>query len=151
MTMIRWALAAAYAAWLGVWFWAFSFAYSGSFFSYNLATRLPVLLLTLGVVAVPPLSAWWVLRKCSGGTWSKAKAWLVNLGVTALALAAFWTLMVAANLIASAFGRRAFSADDAMGVGIDFMLCVAVVVAFNAAVGAWLLGIYFYGRRRNID
>jgi hypothetical protein len=149
MKIILWVLAAAYAAWLGAWFWAFSFAYGNGFFRYNLATRLPVLLLALGAVAVPPLSAWLVLRKAAGGDWSKAKAWLVNLGVTALPLAAFWALMVAAVQIARAFGRKVFSADDAMGVGIDFMLCAAVVVAFDVVVGVWLLGLHLYGRRRN--
>jgi hypothetical protein len=59
--------------------------------------------------------------------------------------------MTAAILIARAFGRNAFSADDAMGVGIDFMLCAAVVVAFNFAIGAWFLGLHLYGRQRNTD
>ncbi len=149
MNVLRWALALAYLGWLGFWFWAFSFAYSDSFFRYNLATRLPVLLLALGAVAVPPWSAWMVLRKARSGTWSKAAAWAIHLVVTALPLAAFWGLVTAAVLVARAFGRNAFSADDAMGVGIDFMLCAAVVVAFDVAVGAWLLGSHLYGARRS--
>ena len=149
MKLLRWALALAYLAWLAFWFWAFSFAYSDSFFDYNRWTRVPALLLALGAVAVPPLSAWTVLRKTHGGSWSKVTAWTVNLALTGLPLAVFWGLMAAAVLIARAFGRNAFSADDAMGVGIDFMLCAAVVVAFNVAVGAWLLGCHLYGRRRN--
>jgi hypothetical protein len=148
MNFLRWALALAYLGWLGFWFWAFSFAYSDSFFRYNLATRLPVLLLALGAVAVPPWSAWVVLRKAHSGAWSKVAAWASHLVVTALPLALFWGLVTAAVLTARAFGRNAFSADDAMGVGIDFMLCAAVVVAFDVAIGAWLLGSHVYGMHR---
>jgi hypothetical protein len=57
-------------------------------------------------------------------------------------------LVTAAVLVARAFGRNAFSADDAMGVGIDFMLCAAVVVVFDLAIGAWLLGSHLYGMHR---
>ena len=148
MNLLRWALVVAYLGWAGFWFWAFSFAYSDSFFRYNLATRLPVLLLALGAVAVPPWSAWMVLRKARSGTWSKMMAWAVHLMVTTLPLAAFWALTSAAVLIARAFGANAFSADDAMGVGIDFMVCAAVVVAFDIAIGAWLLGSHLYRTHR---
>jgi hypothetical protein len=88
-----------------------------------------------------------VLRKAHRGAWSKVTAWAVHLVVTALPLAAFWGLVSAAVLVARAFGRNAFSADDAMGVGIDFMLCAAVVVAVDVAIGAWLLGSHLYATR----
>ena len=148
MNLLRWGLVVAYLCWAGFWFWAFSFAYSDSFFRYNLATRLPVLLLVLGAVAVPPWSDWMVLRKAHSGAWSRVTAWAVHLTATALPLAVFWGLTAAAVLVARAFGASAFGADDAMGVGIDFMLCAAVVVAFDVAIGAGLLGSHLYRTRR---
>lgn len=87
--MLRPALFVAFLAWMAIWFWAFSFAYSSSFFQYDLGTCLPFLFLSLLAAAVPPLSSYWVLARTIRIKSSATRAGLLNLVISALPLLLF--------------------------------------------------------------
>ncbi len=120
--------------WMAGWFWAFSFAYSDRFFRYNLGSRLPFLLPALLAVALPPLSGWAVLRRFFRRTLSALKASLVHLIVTIVPLALYWAVYGFTVVRAKSSDRIAFEADEAMGIGIDFALCIGVFVVASALV-----------------
>lgn len=144
---IRYLLILSYIAWLAAWFWTFSFGFSQSFFSYHLATRIPVLILALFAVAVPPLACYWTIRRAMEGHWSLAKAVAVNLAANAAPLLFFWGVLAVWVNLARASGHNAFEADEAMGNGITFMLCVAVSLAFGLLVPLILGGWTWWQRR----
>ena len=134
--MIRALLLTVFVAWVAGWFWVFSFAYSDSFFEYHLETRLPFLLLALLAVSVPPLSGFAVLKRFLAAKLPAVRARLVHLFVTSLPIALFWAVYAAWVALARGFGRLAFEADEAMGIGIDFAICIGVVAVANVTL--WL-------------
>jgi hypothetical protein len=129
--MMRVVLAIAFAAWIAVWFWAFSFAFSASYFWYHLPSRLTFFLLALASAAAPPLSGFWVIKRFAAHRFSAFKGCVTHLLVTAIPVLLFWGVGSASVLIANRFGRLAFEADEAMGIGLQFLMCVAVFLAGN--------------------
>jgi hypothetical protein len=114
--------------WLGLWFWAFSFAYSSDFFLYNRPTRLPILFACLFGVSVLPISAVLQWRRVTKAVVSPTRAFgcygLWSIAVLGLPLALIF-------LFSRASGAWHLEADDAMGAGIviALLLLVAVVIA----------------------
>ncbi len=131
---LRTFLIVAFIVWMGGWFWAFSFAYSSSFFKYHLGTRLPFLVLALVAVTVPPLSGYWAVTRTLRRKISVIRAVGLNLGFSGLPLSVFWVVHAIWLKLGTGPGRSAFEADEAMGVGIDFLLCLTVFVATNGTV-----------------
>lgn len=117
VSMLRAALVIAYAAWMGVWFWAFSFAFSNGYFRYHLPSRLTFLVLSLAAVAVPPVSAFQVVKRYAAGRLSALKTCVIHLLVSVAPLLLFWGVYSVSVTLANMFGRLAFEADDAMGFG----------------------------------
>lgn len=148
--MLRPALFIAFLAWMAIWFWAFSFAYSSNFFQYHLGTRLPFLFLSLLAVAVPPLSSYWVLSRTIRMKSSATRAGLVNLVISALPLLLFLGVYFLWVFLFQGPGRVAFEADEAMAIGIDFALCVGVFVATNVILWLVIVGIKLFGRRDRV-
>jgi hypothetical protein len=129
--------------WVALWFWAFSFGYSGSFFRYDPWIRLPVLGAAVWGAAALPVAAHLAWR--SGPSllrvlavyWAGVGGALIPLGITAFVLS-------------RSPGRWHLQADDAIGAGIDFLILVGLSVAIGVAVlvawvGRWTL------RRDNPD
>jgi len=136
----------AWLGWLLGWFWAFSIGFSASYFDFHRATRIPVLLLALLVIGVAPLSCHRYLDRALGGRLGAVRASLANLAVCALPLGLFWGVLAGWVALARRAGRLAFEADEAMGNGIVFLLCAAVVLAAGAVVPL-LLGVVTLLRR----
>ena len=123
-----------YLAWLASWFWVFSFGFSSHFFEYHLGTRVPVLIMALVSVAVPPLSAYWAIRRVGQGILGPAKAILFNLALCSAPLALFIGVLSLWVTLARSTGHQAFEADEALGNGITFMLCVVAALGVALAV-----------------
>jgi len=136
----------AWLGWLLGWFWALSFGFSDSYFDYHRATRIPVLLLALLVIGVAPLSCRRFLARALGGRLGAVRASLANLAFCALPLGLFWGVLAGWVTLARRAGVLAFEADEAMGNGIVFLLCAAVVLAAGAIVPL-LLGVVTLVRR----
>ena len=115
--------AAALVAWSAFWFWAFSFAYSDSFFEYNRHTRIPTFVAVLVAAILIPVSAfsWW---PDSSGSGFRALVGHVMTCLVVLALPAIVT-----GLLSRADHPWHLEADDAMGVGIDFLLLLGIAVS----------------------
>jgi hypothetical protein len=138
-----------FAVWVAVWFWFFSFQYSPGFFQYHLDTRLPFLALSLLAVVVAPLSGYFFISRTVRGVLNASRAALFHALVSAAPLGLFWCVSAAWVAVARHGGRLAFEADEAMGRGIDFMVCVGVVLLSYFVVGAVLLvSAFVRGRKR---
>lgn len=119
------------AVWLTFWFWAFSLAYSDSFFAYNRHSRLPVLaaaLLGAGGIFASAVVQWRARRSVVVACLRHA------VGVAA----SLCPLLVVSALLRRAEGRWRPSADDAMGTGIDFLLLTMVGIASVVVLAAGL-------------
>jgi len=128
------------ALWLSFWFWAFSLAYSDSFFEYDRHSRLPVLAAAL--VGAAGIFASTVVQ------WRSRRSIVARCVRHAFGVAASLCPLLAV----SALLRRADppwrpSADDAMGTGIDFLLLAGAGIASVAVLGAGL-GLQNVWRRR---
>lgn len=127
----RLALWGAGALWMTFWFWAFSLAYSSSFFAYNRHSRLPVFAAALvgaaGIFASAVVQ-WRAPR-------SVVRACLRHaVGVAA----SLFPLVAVSALLHRADGPWRPSADDAMGTGIDFLLLTGVGMASLAFLASGL-------------
>jgi len=113
------------------WFWAFSLAYSSSFFSYNRHSRLPVFAAALvgaaGIFASAVVQ-WRAPRSVVGACLRHA------VGVAA----SLFPLAAVSALLHRADGPWRPSADDAMGTGIDFLLLTGVGMASLAFLASGL-------------
>jgi len=138
----------AYLAWLSAWFWVFSFGFSAHFFEYHLGTHIPVFFLALVSIAVPPLSCYWTLGRALKGTLGQVRAALLNLAISAAPLGLFWVILAGWVALARWTGHLAFEADEAMGNGIVFMFCVAVVLVAVLCVPLILGGVALWKRRK---
>ena len=118
--------------WVGFWFWAFSYAYSASFFSYNLCSRLPTFIVSLMAAVAIPASALMQWRR-------QRRDVLPTVLNHGLATAASLCPLVIVSIVLSRLqGPCHLSGDDAMGVGIDFvMLAILGVVS----IGVLTLGL----------
>ena len=120
------------AGWVAAWFWVFSFGYSNGFFRYHLETRIPFLILSLIAVSVAPVSTFLCWRRYAAGRIGRLRTLLTNLGITLVPLAMFWLSFLALRFVPGPMaGHVLIEADEAMGIGIDFGLCVGVVLIFN--------------------
>lgn len=133
-TFYRIVLIGLFLAWMAGWFWIFTFAFSSGFFKYHLDTRLPILFLALLAVAVPPLSGYWAINRTIRQKIHPARSFFLNLLLSGLPVFGFWAVFALWVKIAHGFGKVPFEADEAMGNGIDFMLCLAVYIASNIVV-----------------
>ena len=118
------------AGWIAFWFWAFSFAFSDSFFRYNLHSRVPTFFTALAGVSAMPLSALLVWRQVVKGHCSPLVALAIHLFVTIAALA---LPLIVTYALARAPQPWHLEADDAMGVGI-YMAALAIVAIFSVIV-----------------
>lgn len=139
-----------FAVWTAAWFWFFSFQYSSGFFRYHLVSRLLFLALSLLVVAVAPLSGALFISRAVRKKLKPGRAALLHALVSAAPLGLFWSVAVVWVAVARHGGRLAFEADEAMGRGIDFMVCVGVVLLFYLIVGAVLLALVVIRRGKGI-
>jgi hypothetical protein len=127
-----WLAGAAYLLWAGAWFWAFSFGHGGQFFRYHIVPRSLALAGAMGVVLLCPPIALRQLQEFRRRTltWSEA---LFRCALWTSALwVGFWLLFIVMIKL------RMFSGDDAMGVGIDLVLCFGALIAVNAALAVAL-------------
>lgn len=130
-----------FSAWMIFWLWAFTFQYSLSFFQHHLATRIPITSIALLAVAVAPLSAYraigHTIRRKSGPI--SSICW--HLLVSGAPVGLFWGVTFLWVILSRRAGKLAFEADEAMGYGINFMLCFWVFLTSNlivvCTVAAW--------------
>lgn len=122
-------------AWGAFWFWAFSWQYSSSFFRYDLASRLPAFLAMLGAAVALPWSAgrqWWRYRR---GERTRRGAFGRHLLATGIALGVPFGVVAAMRVAPRALRP---SADDAMGIGMDFLAVLAIAITAALALGVAL-------------
>lgn len=118
--------------WLGFWIWAFSFAYSDSYFAYSRCSRSGVFAAAMiGIVGITA-GAWHAgrnSRSVAGALLRQIMASLASLGP--LAFTSF--------VLSRAPESCHLSGDDAMGVGINFLLLcgVASMSVVWAGVMVW--------------
>jgi hypothetical protein len=121
---------------LAFWFWAFSFAYSSSFFAYNQHSRIPAFIAALAGAALILISvvAQWRSRR---GLWTACFRHAVGV------LIALCPLGLTLAVLVRAPEPWRPSADDAMGIGINLMLLAGLGVCSvtGLAVGLWLRNI----------
>ena len=137
---IKAAKAAAFAGWVVLAFWALSLSYSSSFFEYNLPSRLPPFLAAFAATVALPISAHVQWQRVTREKISPLRGWLLHCVV---ATGLFVPLVAVASLLARAPAPWHLSADDAMGVGIDFLLLLTAAIASSV-----VLAIAFLLRRR---
>lgn len=125
--------------WAAFAFWAFSFSFSSSYFSYSLASRLPPFLAAFGGAVALPISAYYQWKRARSGA-SHLAAWLVHSACAALCV---MPLAATAALLSRLPEPFHLSGDDAMGVGISFLALAAAAI-----VSALLLGILLLANRR---
>jgi hypothetical protein len=142
--LVRWASAFGLLAWIVFAVWVFSFSFSSSFFRWNLAARLgPFVGAWLAAVALPVAGAW-ELAGFTRGRRGALAAWLRHLGWTVLAFVPFLAVTALQRRLPDPFR---LSADDAMGVGIDFLILIVLAAGFASAQAAALAGLV--ARRRS--
>ena len=120
-------------AWLGFWFWAFSFAYSDSFFRYDSCSRSSVFAAALFGAAAVPASA------CRA--WRRHRSILRALAAHAAGLVvALLPLALVSHALSRVSGPCHLEADDSMGAGIDFLILVGIaIVSLLVLLVAWIV------------
>ena len=115
-------LVAAGLAWTAGWFWAFSFGFSDSFFEHNRHSRIPPLIAaTLAAAGIFVSAAWqWRRRGSILGALARHVAGVV---------VAMGPFLILPALLKNAPRPWQPSADDAMGIGIDFLVLTALAIA----------------------
>jgi ankyrin repeat protein len=127
-------------AWSAFWFWAFSFAYSDSFFEYNRHTRIAAFVAVLLSAILLPISAvYWWLRPSASVFWPLLGHIATSLVVLALPAAV-------TAVLSRADPPWHLSADDAMGVGIDYLFLLGIAIA-SLVVMLVAMGVRSYRRR----
>jgi len=135
-SVIGWTAAwATLIGWTAFWFWAFSYSYSSSFFAYNRHTRITTFVAALITAVLIPVSASIQWRGAIRG-----RNGFVAFGLHALSCAAAMSLLP----LVSGFLRRAerpwhLEADDAMGVGIDFLMLLGIAIASGVVLAIALV------------
>lgn len=113
--------------WVGLWFWAFSFGYSDSYFRYDPWVRLPVLGAAVWGAAALPVAAHLA--------WRSRRSLLRSLAVYGGGVgSALIPLGLTSFVLSRSRGRWHLQADDAMGAGIDFLILVGLSVAIGVAL-----------------
>jgi hypothetical protein len=114
--------------WLALCTLVFAFSYSDSYFSYSPCTRIPVFAAALlGAVAMPA-SAFLVWRR-------PGPAWALVLRQAGASLLALLPAVATSFILSRASGACRLSGDDAMGVGINFLLLCALAVLTTVVLG----------------
>lgn len=122
---IRGILGAGLVAWAAFAFWLFSYSFSSSFFRYNQPSRLPPFIAAcLGAIVIP-VSGFVQWRRVRRRSASPLAAALFHVAVSTVALG---PLVIVAAILAHAPEPWHPSADDAMGVGIDFLILVGIAL-----------------------
>ena len=142
-------LALGFALWVVAWFWFFSFQYSSGFFRYHLDTRLPFLALSILVVIVAPLSGYWWLKQFLRYRIGGVRAVVYHALVSAAPLALFGCVHASWLSLANRTGRTAFEADEAMGIGINFIVCTNVVLLSYVLVGIAMIVVGISRHKKN--
>lgn len=125
-------LAVTAVGWVAFWFWAFSFAYSSSFFLYNPHSRIPTFATTLLAICGVPASALIQWRSVRVGR---------RRPLGALAVHAAASCCLLAVPLATAFALSRASTPwrlEADGVGIDNAALLLVAVASLVVLGVAL-------------
>ena len=111
--------------WSALAFWAFSLSYSSSFFQYDLPSRLPPFLAAFAGAIAIPVSLRYQMRRVGAGLCPPLRAWLLHAGAS---VAAVVPLALTAAVLSRVRGPMHLSGDDAMGVGLNFLMLVLVAV-----------------------
>jgi hypothetical protein len=134
-------------AWISFWFWAFSFAFSSSFFTYNQHTRLPTFIAALFASCAIPASALIQWRSVVRNKRGSIAAFVRHVLCTMAALAVPFGISF---VLAKAPRPWRLEADDAVGVGIDtaILLLVTAVCGVSLAAALWFRHVRASGLRR---
>lgn len=133
-------MAAALGVWVVVWLRVFGFTFSANSFRHLHGTRLAILIMTMGAVTVPVISGYWAVTRAIRRQTGVLKACIVNLVVSGVPLVVFWSVFAVWIRVARRAGKLAFEADEAMGIGIEFLFCQAAFLATNLVVICTILG-----------
>lgn len=116
------AVVAAGLGWTGFWFWAFSFGFTDSFFVYNRHSRIPPLI--AATLAAAGIFASFIVQ------WRRSGSILgASLRHVAYVVVAMVPFLLLPALLKYAPRPWRPSADDAMGIGIDFLVLTALAMA----------------------
>jgi hypothetical protein len=128
---VRLTVAAAVVGWMAFWFWAFSFAFSDSFFQYNRHSRIPPFLAVWLASGLIPWCAWlqWRARRSLLRT--------VLYQVAAVGFSLSLPFLVTGTLHHAPEPWH-LSGDDAMGVGIDLLILCGLGLTSVAVLGVGL-------------
>ena len=118
--------------WAAFWFWAFSFAYSDSFFLYNRYSRIPILVAAVAAAILIPISALHQWKRHAKEGRGRMRAVLTHAAACFIILGAPFTVSWALSKAPRPWRP---SADDAMGAGIDLLLLLAIAALSIAALG----------------
>lgn len=127
-------LFAAFVIWIVVWLRVFGFSFSANSFRHLQGTRLTILIMAMAAVTVPLVSGYWAVTRTMRRRVGALKACIVNLVASALPLIVFWSVLSVWLRVARNAGELAFEADEAMGIGIEFLFCEAAWLATNLVV-----------------
>lgn len=123
-------------AWTAFAFWAFSLSYSASYFQYDLPSRLPPFIAALAGAIAMPVSARYQLGRVSRNECSPIKGWLTH---AATCVAAVLPLALTAAILSRVPGPMHLSGDDAMGVGLNFLMLVLVAIVSGCVLAVMLM------------
>ena len=126
--------------WGALAFWTFSLSYSSTFFEYDLPSRLPPFLAAVAGAIVIPVSFRYQFQRATLKQSSRLRAWLSHLGMAFVATA---PLAVTWHCFSRFRGPMHLSGDDALGVGINFLLLISV-----ATLSVLLMSLVFMLRHR---
>ncbi len=91
------------------------------------------------IIAVPPLSGYWVVTRTIDHSVSAIRAFAVNLLLSGLPVFSLWAFYGTWVRAARESGQIYISADSAMGDGIIFWFCFLVFLIANLAVTCFLI------------
>jgi len=123
-------------AWTAFAFWAFSLSYSTAYFQYDLASRLPPFIAALAGAIAIPVSARYQLKRVGRNECSPIKGWLLH---AATCVAAVMPLALTAAILSRVPGPMHLSGDDAMGVGLNFLMLVLVAIVSGCILAVMLM------------
>ncbi len=128
----------AFIVWVVQWFWWFGLSFSSSILQQP-TWRLISKSLEMLIVAVPPLSGYWVVTRTMDHSVSTIRAFVVNLVLSGLPVFALWAFYGTWVCAARESGQIYISADSAMGDGIIILFCFFVFLIANLAITCFLV------------
>ena len=139
----------AFGVWIVVWLRVFGFTFSANSFRHLHGTRLTILIMVMTAVMVPVVSGYWAVTRTIERKVGALKACIVNLVVSGVPLVILWSVLAVWIRVARRAGKLAFEADEAMGIGIEFLFCQAAWLATNLVVIFILVVWRLIDRKRN--